>query len=64
LSIWAPFFYLTTTVHKDVTERLQVINHSLYDQVKIILDENKAKRHLRGGLATKQKYHKLKRAEA
>lgn len=45
-----------STVHKDVTERLKLINNSLYKDVKIILNQNKAERHLRGGLATKQKY--------
>lgn len=45
-----------STVHKDVTERLYTINRALFDQVKPVLDENKAERHLRGGMATKQKY--------
>jgi putative DeoR family transcriptional regulator (stage III sporulation protein D) len=43
-----------STVHKDVTERLKLINNSLYKDVKIILNQNKAERHLRGGMATKQ----------
>lgn len=45
-----------STVHKDVTERLSKMNHSLYQEVKKILDINKKERHIRGGLATKQKY--------
>ncbi len=45
-----------STVHKDVTERLVEINPSLAMEVKAILDENKAQRHLRGGMATKEKY--------
>ena len=45
-----------STVHKDVTERLKNINMQMYRQVKEVLDINKAQRHLRGGLATKQKY--------
>ncbi|MCI8640630.1 MAG: sporulation transcriptional regulator SpoIIID [Clostridia bacterium] len=45
-----------STVHKDVSERLMKINPSLARQVRIILDENKAERHLRGGMATKMKY--------
>lgn len=45
-----------STVHKDVTERLYIENRQLYKKVKIILDKNKAERHLRGGEATKQKY--------
>ena len=45
-----------STVHKDISERLYHINHSLYQQVKAILDLNKAERHIRGGLATRKKY--------
>ena len=48
------------TVHKDVSERLKKINPSLATQVRIILDENKAERHIRGGMATKLKYSHLK----
>lgn len=45
-----------TTVHKDVSERLVKINPILALEVRKILDENKAERHIRGGLATKMKY--------
>lgn len=45
-----------STVHKDVSERLKKINPVLAIQVRKILDENKAERHIRGGLATKRKY--------
>lgn len=45
-----------STVHKDVAERLPRIDESLADQVKVILDKNKAERHIRGGEATRQKY--------
>ncbi|MBP3412365.1 MAG: sporulation transcriptional regulator SpoIIID [Oscillospiraceae bacterium] len=45
-----------STVHKDISERLYHINHSLYQQVKAILELNKAERHIRGGLATRKKY--------
>ena len=45
-----------STVHKDISERLPYFNRSLYLQVKEILDENKAQRHIRGGLATRRKY--------
>ena len=45
-----------STVHKDVTERLETINRPLYLQVKEILELNKAERHLRGGMATRRKY--------
>lgn len=46
-----------STVHKDVTERLLEISPSLAAEVKHVLDVNKAERHIRGGLATKEKYH-------
>ena len=49
-----------STVHKDVSERLKKINPSLAKDVRVILDENKAQRHMRGGMATKLKYSKLK----
>ncbi len=45
-----------TTVHKDLSERLERVNRSLYVQVKEILDINKAERHIRGGNATRRKY--------
>ena len=47
-----------STVHKDVTERLEKINPRLAKEVREILDENKAERHIRGGMATKLKYLK------
>ncbi len=45
-----------STVHKDLSERLPLFNHPLYLQVKAVLDENKAERHIRGGIATRRKY--------
>ena len=45
-----------STVHKDLSERLPAFNQPLYQQVKHILDENKAERHIRGGIATRRKY--------
>jgi putative DeoR family transcriptional regulator (stage III sporulation protein D) len=45
-----------STVHKDLSERLEHINRPLYLQVKEVLDFNKAERHIRGGLATRLKY--------
>ena len=45
-----------STVHKDLAERLPAFNRSLYLQVKAVLDENKAQRHIRGGIATRKKY--------
>ena len=52
-----------TSVHKDVSERLRKINPRLAKEVRVILDENKAERHLRGGMATKLKYSHLKKDE-
>ena len=49
-----------STVHKDVSERLIHINYALSQEVRKILDENKAERHIRGGMATKLKYSKEK----
>ena len=53
-----------STVHKDVTERLREIDRSLYLKVREILIENKSERHIRGGMATKQKYENLSRLQA
>jgi len=50
-----------STVHKDVHERLTKINPLLYEQAKTILEQNKAERHIRGGMATKKKYEDIKR---
>ncbi len=47
-----------STVHKDVSERLKTINPSLYSEVRKVLDTNKEERHIRGGIATKEKYLK------
>lgn len=45
-----------STVHKDLSQRLNHYNKSLYLQVRKVLDENKAQRHIRGGMATRKKY--------
>ena len=45
-----------STVHKDISERLPQFNRELYLQVKEVLDVNKAQRHIRGGMATREKY--------
>ena len=45
-----------STVHKDLSERLQQFNKPLYNQVKEVLEKNKAERHIRGGIATRIKY--------
>ena len=45
-----------STVHKDISERLPPVNRVLYQQVKEVLEVNKAQRHIRGGIATRKKY--------
>ena len=45
-----------STVHKDLTDRLLELNPGLAAEVKSVLENNKAERHIRGGLATRQKY--------
>ena len=45
-----------STVHKDISERLEYIDRELYNRAKEILEINKAERHIRGGLATREKY--------
>ena len=45
-----------STVHKDLSERLPLYDRPLYLQVKAVMEENKAQRHIRGGLATRKKY--------
>ena len=47
-----------STVHMDVTDKLKKINPSLFREVRGVLDVNKAQRHIRGGLATREKYRK------
>mgnify|MGYP000898985216 FL=1 len=47
-----------STVHKDMTERLPRINQQLARKVRLVLDINKAERHLRGGEATRRKYRR------
>ena len=52
-----------STVHKDVTEHLYTLNRALFQQVKQVLEKNKAERHIRGGLATREKYRHLHEAD-
>lgn len=47
-----------STVHKDLSQRLPHYNRSLYRQVRQVLEENKAQRHIRGGIATREKYRR------
>ena len=50
-----------STVHKDVSDRLKFVDPALYSDVKTILEKNKAERHIRGGIATKNIYKKLRK---
>ena len=50
-----------STVHKDLVDRLPHINAALSDEVRKVLNEHKAERHIRGGLATKAKYEEIKK---
>lgn len=52
----ARFGISKSTVHKDLQQRLPQCNKALFTQVRQILDLNKAQRHIRGGLATREKY--------
>ncbi|MDL2215763.1 sporulation transcriptional regulator SpoIIID [Ruminococcaceae bacterium OttesenSCG-928-N02] len=56
----ARFGVSKSTVHKDLTQRLPYINRSLYTQAAKVLGYNKSQRHIRGGLATREKYAALK----
>ena len=49
-------FQIVTTAHKDITERLTQVNPALAAQAGKVLQINKKERHIRGGLATKEKY--------
>lgn len=49
-----------STVHSDVTKRLATVNPVLYERVRKVLETNKNLRHIRGGMATKEKYAKLR----
>lgn len=53
-----------STVHKDVTERLVKLNRPLSEEVRTVLDKNKAERHMRGGEATKRKYINMKESSS
>ncbi len=54
----AVFNVSKSTVHKDVHERLQRINRELFGRCQSILEQNKAERHIRGGMATREKYRR------
>ncbi len=50
------FHISKSTVHKDVSDRLRTLNPQLYGRVRNVLEQNKAQRHIRGGIATRNKY--------
>lgn len=52
-----------STVHTDVSKRLKYIDFELYENVREVLDKNKSQRHIRGGIATKEKYDRLRAKE-
>ena len=47
-----------STVHKDVSERLKYIDEDLFERTRLVLEQNLSERHIRGGIATKEKYRK------
>ncbi|HCT90229.1 MAG TPA: sporulation transcriptional regulator SpoIIID [Lachnospiraceae bacterium] len=53
-----------STVHKDVTDRLSQINPSLASEARQVLDVNKSERHIRGGMATREKYLHLEQSSS
>ena len=53
-----------STVHKDLSQRLKPLDAELYAQVRAVLQDNKAERHLRGGQATRLKYSRMRRERA
>ena len=52
-----------SSVHKDVTGRLEKISPALYAETKKVLEHNKEERHIRGGMATKRKYEMMREAK-
>ena len=52
----AHFSISKSTVHKDVSERLKYIDETLYEQTRLVSNQNLSERHIRGGIATKEKY--------
>lgn len=52
----AHFLISKSTVHKDVSERLKYIDPELFERVRSVLDHNLSERHIRGGIATREKY--------
>ena len=52
----AHFSISKSTVHKDVSERLKYVDEELYERTRLVLERNLSERHIRGGIATKEKY--------
>ena len=59
----AHFSISKSTVHKDVSERLKYIDEDLYEEVRQVLNLNLSERHIRGGLATRDKYKHVTQKE-
>ncbi|MCB6366873.1 sporulation transcriptional regulator SpoIIID [Intestinibacillus massiliensis] len=59
----AQFGISKSTVHKDITDRLSHLNRSLYLQVQSVLAKNKCERHIRGGMATREKYREARKRQ-
>ena len=57
----AHFYTSKSTVHKDVTERLKLLDAALYAAVRKVLDKNLGERHIRGGIATRRKYENARK---
>ncbi len=53
-----------STVHKDISERLEELDGDLYEQAEQVLQFNKAQRHIRGGNATKKKYEQVRKIKS
>ena len=57
----AEIYHLSkSTVHNDVSTRLEKIDKSMYEQVQMVMQKNFAEKHIRGGLSTKEKYERVK----
>ncbi len=52
-----------STVHSDVTGKLEKTDPELFEKVRLVLNENKRERHIRGGIATKEKYALIKKEQ-
>lgn len=55
------FSYSKSTVHVDVSKRLKEVDENLFEKVKKVLENNFEEKHLRGGIATKNKYKNMKK---